>query len=354
MHRIHRFSSRQKQLLYRISAVLLPVMAVVCLLTQPVFARNTYVITDGDKVTVHTTAATDPKLVLNEAGLPLGAEDTYTTTQSGSVSEITIQRSQHVTLNLCGQEMTVDAHNETVGQLLSRLNVHLDEGTVVSVPLDTVTTEGLVVDVTSTVHKTETYSKSVPFETVYFNDSSLPVGTEKIISEGVDGEMRCTANVVYRNGELAERTVTEEVLVRQGKNALIARGSATGEQEEDVNPDMPLIADGYIVTSTGEVLTYSHKMPVHASAYTKTDEGCDDYTATGTLARVGEIAVDPDVIPYGTRMYIVSDDGAYVYGIATAEDCGGAIGGDRVDLYFNTTAECFEFGLRDCTVYFLD
>ena len=353
MHRIHRFSSRQKQLIYRVTAVMLPVLAVICLLRQPVFARNTYVITDGDKVMVHTTAATDPKLVLSEAGLPLGAEDTYTTTQSGSVSEITIQRSQRVTLNLCGQEMTVDAHNETVGQLLSRLNIEPDENTVVSVPMDTVTTEGLSIDITSTVHTTETYSKAVPFETIYFNDRSLPVGTEKIIAEGINGELLCTADVTYRNGQLAERTVTEELLVSQPKNALVARGAAQ-EGDEPVNPDMPLIADGYIITSTGEVLTYSDVLPVLASAYTKTDEGCNDYTATGTLARVGEIAVDPDVIPYGTRMFIVSDDGVYVYGVATAEDCGGAIGGNRVDLYFDTTAECFEFGMRDCKVYFLD
>jgi 3D (Asp-Asp-Asp) domain-containing protein len=52
-------------------------------------------------------------------------------------------------------------------------------------------------------------------------------------------------------------------------------------------------------------------------------------------------------------MYIVSNDGAYIYGIATAEDCGGAIGGARVDLYYDTKEECFAFGRRDCTIYFL-
>ena len=91
----------------------------------------------------------------------------------------------------------------------------------------------------------------------------------------------------------------------------------------------------------------------NSPSYTKTDAGCDDYTSTGTLARYGAIAVDPSVIPYGTRMYIVSNDGAYVYGIATGEDCGGAIGGARVDLYYDTTEECFAFGRRDCTIYFL-
>ena len=77
-------------------------------------------------------------------------------------------------------------------------------------------------------------------------------------------------------------------------------------------------------------------------------------TATGTTVHIGTVAVDPTVIPYGTRMFIVSNDGQYVYGLSTAEDCGGAIKGNRLDLYYPTLAEAFQFGIRNCTVYFLD
>ena len=52
-------------------------------------------------------------------------------------------------------------------------------------------------------------------------------------------------------------------------------------------------------------------------------------------------------------MIIVASDGSYVYGIAEAEDCGGDIKGDRMDLYMPTYAQCIEFGRRTCTVYFL-
>lgn len=349
MHHLKHFASNRKIWLFRATAVILPVLTLTCLLKQTVSAQNTYVITDGATVLVHTTAATDPKLVLDEAGLPLGAEDTYTTSQSNGVSEITVQRAQDVTIQLFGEPTHVEAHGETVEQLLSRLNIELDENTVVSVPMDTVTTDGMELEVTRTVHTTETYSRDIPFETIYCDDSTLPVGTEKVISSGSNGEMRCTADVTYRNGQQVSRSVTQEQTVLQPKNAVVARGTAP----EESGSDMPIIGDGTIITSTGETLTYTDVIPVLASAYTKTDEGCDDYTATGTLARVGAIAVDPTVIPYGTRMFIVSDDGAYVYGIATAEDCGGAIGGHRVDLYFDTTAECFEFGMRDCKVYIL-
>ena len=112
--------------------------------------------------------------------------------------------------------------------------------------------------------------------------------------------------------------------------------------------------DGVIVTDDGQILTYSHSDQFKATAYTHTDEGCDMTTATGTTVRVGTVAVDPKLIPYGTRMFIVTNDGAYIYGVGTAEDCGGAIKGNRLDLYFPTDPECWDFGVRMATVYFLD
>ena len=63
--------------------------------------------------------------------------------------------------------------------------------------------------------------------------------------------------------------------------------------------------------------------------------------------------MDPDVIPYGTRMFIVSADGSITYGVATAEDCGGSIQGNRIDLFFDTYDECIQFGVRSCDVYLL-
>ena len=79
----------------------------------------------------------------------------------------------------------------------------------------------------------------------------------------------------------------------------------------------------------------------------------DFITATGTTVHWGTVAVDPRYIPYGTRMFIAASNGSYVYGIAEAEDCGGDIKGDRMDLYMPTYEQCMEFGRRVCTIYFL-
>ena len=115
---------------------------------------------------------------------------------------------------------------------------------------------------------------------------------------------------------------------------------------------MPTFGDGVITLPSGEVLTYTHKEVFKATAYCPADEG-GQVTALGTPTRVGAIAVDPSVIPYGTKMFIVSQDGQYIYGVAVAEDCGKSIKGNRIDLFYETDAECVKFGIRDCDVYFL-
>ena len=92
---------KRKMHIIRMAVVVIPL--ILLLLSQTVFAQNTYVITDGDRVLVHTSSATDPAVVLTEAGLALGADDTYTT-QTGIVrSEIKVQRVQTVTIDYCGE-----------------------------------------------------------------------------------------------------------------------------------------------------------------------------------------------------------------------------------------------------------
>ena len=78
------------------------------------------------------------------------------------------------------------------------------------------------------------------------------------------------------------------------------------------------------------------------------------HTASGTVAEVGKVAVDPKVIPLGSKLYIVSQDGQYVYGYCSAEDTGGLIKGNKVDLYFSTWDECIQFGYRPVTIYVVE
>lgn len=340
---------KRKMHIIRMAVVVIPL--ILLLLSQTVFAQNTYVITDGDRVLVHTSSATDPAVVLTEAGLALGADDTYTT-QTGIVrSEIKVQRVQTVTIDYCGEILEVSSPSETVAQLLHRLDLQVGSDMNVSVPLEADAVDGMHITISRTVRATETYTTSIPYETSYRADPSLPSGTQAVLIQGQAGQALCTASVVYVDGEETSRTVLKQTVITQPVNAVVAVGTAG--QQPDVDTQGVVITDGFIFLPTGEVLTYKDTYQVVATAYTHTDAGCDFITSTGTTVRVGTVAVDPTIIPYFTRMFIVTNDGMYVYGIATAEDCGGAIKGDRIDLYFPTDPECWEFGVRDATIYFL-
>lgn len=99
--------------------------------------------------------------------------------------------------------------------------------------------------------------------------------------------------------------------------------------------------------STG-IPEFSRVIRVEATAYSAAEPGLSAYTATGTLCRHGVIATDPFVIPLGTRVYIPG------YGYAVAEDTGGAIVGHKIDVAFDTVAECYEFGRQFIDIYIVD
>lgn len=352
MGNVKRFAKKRKVLLIRTAAILIPLVMCLVLLSQTAFAKNTYVITDGSRVLTYTTFSTDPAAVLGEVGLELDENDSYTTQPGAGVSSITVQRSQDITIRYRDEVISTVSQGETVGELLNRLNISLTESDTVSHPLDLHTYDGMELWIDEVLHLEQTYTSTIPHDVTYCYDDSIPQGTEVVLVEGVDGQLTCTATVTYVNGQETSRAVQSQEVTLAPVTEIIALGSAPIEQ---IDPgSMPIFGEDTITLPSGEVLTYSRTMQVVATGYHKSNAGCDDWTSTGTWARVGAIAVDPRMIPYGTRMFIVSNDGAYVYGLATAEDCGGAIKGNRVDLYFDSNYECFQFGIRACTIYILE
>ena len=109
---------------------------------------------------------------------------------------------------------------------------------------------------------------------------------------------------------------------------------------------------GTLTLTDGTTLNFSGVKSMTATAYTAGHGGADYTTATGTLVKVGTVAVDKNVIPLGTKMYIVAADGSVVYGTAVAADTG--VRGNIVDLYYDTYQQCINFGRRTCNVYILE
>lgn len=121
-----------------------------------------------------------------------------------------------------------------------------------------------------------------------------------------------------------------------GKNTYSA---LDGDEPADLNGEYDFSED---------LPDFSRSIHVEATAYSRMEPGMSDYTALGTFCRRGVIATDPNVIPLGTKVYIPG------YGYAVAEDTGGAIVGHKIDIAFDTVAECYEFGRQFIEIFIVD
>ena len=369
MQKIKRTFHERRVLLFRLSVVVLLLLLTFSMMSQAAQARTTYVITDGNRVLEHMTYATDPAAVLTEAGFTLGEEDTFTVQADGEISEITVTRLQTIHILDGGRELELGTYGGTVADILNQLGIVPGDDILVNQELHAPTADGMTIEVTYIERQTEVYIQTVPFETICYVDETLEPGEEKILVPGQDGTARCTAQVVYTNGVETERTVVEETMVRNPVTQIVVSGLdrslrvqqgsdrtfvdilssiGFGSNESPGQAGAIVSDDGSsFTTASGETVSYTRKIQVEATAYCK-----QGTTAVGTQARYGAIAVDPSVIPYGTRMYIVSNDGQYIYGYATAEDCGN-FRGAAIDLFYLDEDFCWEFGRRSCTVYIL-
>ena len=329
-------------------AVLLwgPVLFLAGVLGQCVFA-TTWTIQDGGRVYSSTGFLREPEAILRAAGVELSSVAAYTR----EAETITVHRNPRVTVFYHGQQIETEIQGETAGELLEKLGLSLDVNDRLSVPEETVLEGGMTFRVDRVLQREERRTQVEPYEVITYYASYLPEGDRVVLTKGRDGELllsefACYVNSVETQRELLEQTRT---LAPRAEIQALGTGGVTGPgitQE-------PIIGDGVILLPTGEKLDYTRVDYVRATAYTHSDPGCTSTTATGPKVPHGTVAVDPRYIPYGTRMFIMASDGSYIYGLCEAEDCGGDIKGDRVDLYLPNTEACMEFGRRRCTVYFL-
>lgn len=329
-------------------AVLLwgPVLFLACVLGQCVFA-TTWTILDGGRVYRSTGFLREPEAVLTAAGLDLSSVAAYTQ----EAETITVHRNPKVTVFFHGQEIEAEIQGETAGELLEKLGLSLEINDRLSVPEETVLEPGMAFRVDRVLQREEWRTRVEPYEVITYYASYLPEGDRVVLTQGRDGELLLSEFVCYVNLKETQRELLSQTRTLAPRAEIVALG--TGGVIGPGITQEPIIGDGVILLPTGEKLDYTRVDYVRATAYTHSDLGCTSTTATGTKVHHGTVAVDPRYIPYGTRMFIMASDGSYVYGLCEAEDCGGDIKGDRVDLYLPNTEACMEFGRRRCTVYFL-
>ena len=289
----------------RTAALLISGLLAALVLTGSASPRTTYHITDGEAVYTVTGQPDDTEGALALAGVEVSERDRVTSA------------------------------------------LQADGSVAVTVERPVTTYEELIVDL-------------LPYDTLRQADPDLLLGEEQVVQAGVQGAVSARSRVVTDpDGSLSITSMG--TTVSQPVDEIVAYGTQVEpvaqswlSVTDDVLTHIDANADGSgtLTTASGQELAYTQVLSCKATAYT-TQRQSWKKTATGTTARVGAIAVDPRVIPYGTRMFIVSADGSITYGVATAEDCGGNIKGNRIDLFFDTYDECVSFGVRACDVYLL-
>lgn len=189
---------------------------------------------------------------------------------------------------------------------------------------------------------TESKKEEISYNTVKRLNSSLGAGETVTVREGEEGEKTVKYRIKYENGVEVARETLEETVTKNPVDKVVEYGNKSTEFSSPAN---------------GDKLNYKYVLECNATAYDMSAEENGGYagqTATGVPLEKGVIAVDPRVIPLGSRVYIEALDGSWSYGYAVAADTGGAIKGNRVDLCYRTRSECIQFGRRKCRVYVLN
>lgn len=268
--------------------------------------------------------------------------------------ELSIAALVNVTVNADGESVSVSTAAKTVDGLLEELDIELHDDDEVEPSVDTSLSDGMTVDVLRISYKSYTKNESIPFTKKTEYSSSMSKGTSKITQTGINGKK----SVIYKektvNGKVVATTVENEKEILAPVPQIKTVGTKTAGNNRVLKNSSPIselkMPSKYTIGSNGVPESYKYTIKGKAAAYCVPG----GTTATGKKVKPGYIAVDPNRIPYGTEMYIVSDDGV-VYGYAIAADTGGFTkkGKFVVDLYMNSTSQCYAWGSRNVTIYVL-
>ena len=269
----------------------------------------------------------------------------------GNGSDLRLTAGREVLIRYHEQEFSTKSQMETVTQLLSRMQIHPSPLEMVAVAFEKDLVE---IQIDSEFIFYEHVTSVTEHEIVYQYNDQKPDWYEAVIQQGNDGVYSEVYEIIYQDGEETARQLIDVVdtdpiptIIEIGTIPNFANHSDPVSKIQ-TNED----GTGTITLENGEILTFSEVRKMEGTAYTAGEGKVGHITATGTKPRLGVVAVDKRVLPLGSKVYVVSNDGAYVYGFAKAEDTG--VRGNIIDLYMDTYKDCIQFGRRGCTVYILD
>ncbi len=272
---------------------------------------------EQDREIETTTSRPTVAQALREAGIIVGPGDLVTPSADALIesdARIEVRHAMAVTLALPDDDLVVYSFAKTVGDVLIEARVVLPEGAFVDPPAETPLSAGLAVRVIQLSSSNEFEREFIESRSVYRSDPNLGPGQTRT-EAGHDGAVVRRYDVSYVNGDEAARELVEEYYDPEPADTVIYYPVQTGR-------DASAPSEGEVARVINVYATYY----TPASAGRSASDPAYGRTASGVLVTYGIVAVDPAVIPLGTRMFIPG------YGYAVAADTGGGVNGYLIDL----------------------
>jgi len=311
--------------------------------------RHVVINNNGKEIAIETMKSTVGE-VLQQTGITVAKEDYLSMPSDTKLAKLTknvieIKRAIPVSIKVDGKEYDVKSYKDTVKEVLSDNAISIGENDkFVGSQLGDKIVPNMDISITRVDEKTVTEELSLPFKTITKENDRLDVGTKNTVREGKAGVREKVYKVVYENGKQVTKQLVKDII--------------------SSNPLAKIVEVGTVLnykTSRGDAIRYSDVIEMKATSYTASyaDTGKSPgdpgfgITATGRTVRKGIIAVDPSVIPLGTRVYVEVPGRAADYGYAVAADTGGAIKGNIIDVYLDSSSAVSAWGVKRVKVYIL-
>lgn len=304
-----------------------------------VIKANTITINNcGEEQTISLAKGTVEE-ALNRTGITLAENQSVTPSLNTVITgdmNIYVYNSKNIKLTTNGTEMTVKAPEGTVENALNILGYEITDDDILSVDKNAQIEDDMKITLKKVTYVDEKSTKKISYKTVEKDSDDIMTGESEVSQKGVDGEKEVTKRCKYIDGKYDSTKVIDEKVTKEPVDKIVLNGTKRGTTTD----------------SSGAPVSYSYMVSGSGTAYTAAPGAL---TATGVPVYEGGVAVNPAIIPYGSKLYIEAADGSHVYGYATAVDTGGALmdGSAIVDLFYFSYDDCVSFGRRDVNVYVL-
>ncbi|WP_270578141.1 G5 and 3D domain-containing protein [Caldibacillus thermoamylovorans] len=290
---------------------------------------------NGEEKKVWTTTKT-VKEFLAESEIAIKEQDQLSVPLEAKIKQgliINLDTAFQVVVNDGGEERTVWSTSTTVADFLEQQGIKLNELDRVEPGLDQMIGENVPINIVRVEKVTDVVEEPLEFATVTQKDSNLESGKQQVVQEGKTGKVQKTYEVILENGQEVSKTLISENVMENATDKIVAVGTKEMTQ---------LVSRG---TETGK------EFYVSSTAYTASCNGCSGKTATGIDLHANPgakiIAVDPSVIPLGTKVYVEG------YGYAIAADTGTRIKGNKIDVFFASQSDAYRWGQRTVKIKIL-